>query len=300
MPAAAAANSSGGEALREYFGLMNPLQRSLVLSGDQERADFDLPLGTASVRLRRSPLKSDHTEDALFIAPIGQDGLVFAVADGVGGSPGGRDAANLVLDSLAAALEGAEAQELQQRIIGAIEQANQQLVDLGRGSATTVAVVEVIGRNIRTYHVGDSEIIVVGQRGKFKLRVVPHSPTGFAVESGLLSEDDAMHHDYRHILLNVVGAASMRVEMAVPLELGLRDTVLVASDGLLDNLYVSEIVERIRCGSLSKAADALVELAVARMAAIDSKAPSKPDDLSLVLFRPHLPKRARKAHTPAS
>ncbi len=88
-------------------------------------------------------------------------------------------------------------------------------------------------RSLRCYHVGDSELLAVGQRGRIKQRVVPHSPTGFAVEAGLLDEDEAVRHDQRHVLFNVIGSLDMRVEVGPALELAARDTVLLASDGLI-------------------------------------------------------------------
>ena len=271
----------------------NELQEAAVFSGDDEQADYSLPYGDVSIRLFCSPNRGSNTEDALAIVPFGKDGIVLAVADGVGGSPGGREAANLVLSSLVASLEAATEEEPQQAILAAIEFANSKLMELGRGSGTTVAIAEISNGFMRSYHVGDSEIAVVGQRGKIKHRVVPHSPTGFAVESGLLSEDQAMHHDYRHVLLNVIGAAAMRVEVAAPLKLDARDTVILASDGLLDNLYPGEIFEVARCGPLPNVSDELVAQSKQRMASPDGRLPSKPDDFSLVLFRLK-PPRGRK------
>jgi serine/threonine protein phosphatase PrpC len=156
-----------------------------------------------------------------------------------------------------------------------------------------VAATEIVGRKVRIYHVGDSEVLIVGQRGKHRHRIVPHSPTGFAVHAGLLNEDDALHHDFRHILLNVVGAKQMRIEIEGAIELRTRDTVLVTTDGVLDNLYVAEIVEIIRCGSLSAAADQLIEEATSRMTGWNAELPSKPDDVAFVLFRPSAASRPK-------
>jgi serine/threonine protein phosphatase PrpC len=149
----------------------------------------------------------------------------------------------------------------------------------------------MLNGRIRSYHVGDSELMSVGQRGRIKLRVTPHSPTGFAVEAGLLDEDEAVEHDARHLLFNVIGAPDMRIEIGTPVKLGGYDTVLLSSDGLLDNLYLDEIVGIIRAGSLRRAADALVKLARDRMAGT-SEGPSKPDDLTVILYR--LPRKRRK------
>ena len=71
----------------------------------------------------------------------------------------------------------------------------------------------------------------------------------------------------------------------------MHDTVLLASDGLFDNLFIDEIVNTIRSGPLVAAADRLVERVQARMqgqGAADQ--PCKPDDLTVVLFRPHRPR----------
>ena len=61
--------------------------------------------------------------------------------------------------------------------------------------------------------------------------------------------------------------------------------MLLASDGLTDNVHVDEIIEFIRKGPLDVAANAVVDLAGKRMASNNLRDPSKPDDLSLILFR---------------
>jgi serine/threonine protein phosphatase PrpC len=138
---------------------------------------------------------------------------------------------------------------------------------------------------VRCYHVGDSELIVVGQRGRIKQRIIPHSPTGFAVEAGLLDEEAAVHHEDRHIIFNVVGAPNMRVDFSTAVDLALRDTVLLTSDGVLDNLFVDEIVEIIRKGPLDRAADRLIDATRDRMINGKGSQPSKPDDATIVLYR---------------
>src|SRR5688572_7101097 len=176
-------------------------------------------------------------------------------------------------------------------ILDAVESANRTVLCLARGAATTLVVAQLDATRLRSYHVGDSELLAVGQRGRIKQRVVPHSPTGFAVEAGLLDEDEAVKHDQRHVLFNVIGSQEMRVEVGPALQLAVRDTVLLASDGLFDNLYIDEIVDSIRSGPLTAAADKLVSRVQARMQGADAKdQPCKPDDLTVVLFRPHKPR----------
>lgn len=261
---------------------------------EREQGDHDFPQGLVCVRSLRSPVKATPNEDAAAVMQIGSDALVLAVADGVGGTPAGREASNKAVETLCRVLGQlpTEAPELRPAILDAVEEANREVLALSRGAATTLVVAQLNGRQLRSYHVGDSELVAVGQRGLVKQRVVPHSPTGFAVEAGLLDEDEAVHHDQRHVLFNVIGSPDMRVEVGPTLQLAVRDTVLLASDGLFDNLFIDEIIDTIRKGPLAAAADRLVERAGERMSGQGpAEHPCKPDDLTIVLFRPHAKRR---------
>jgi serine/threonine protein phosphatase PrpC len=85
----------------------------------------------------------------------------------------------------------------------------------------------------------------------------------------------------------------MRIDMGANVALNPFDTVLLASDGLTDNLHFTEIVEVIRKGPLDAAAEALARLAKRRMTVESKNQPSKPEDLSVILFRKNQ-KRARR------
>jgi serine/threonine protein phosphatase PrpC len=61
--------------------------------------------------------------------------------------------------------------------------------------------------------------------------------------------------------------------------------VLVASDGLYDNLHRREIVEVIRKGKLLASAEELARSGIGRMTVPTEGEPSKPDDLTFILYR---------------
>ncbi|MCI0506569.1 MAG: hypothetical protein L0Z73_10725 [Gammaproteobacteria bacterium] len=105
------------------------------------------------------------------------------------------------------------------------------------------------------------------------------------MESGFLDQDEAMHHDHRHEISNYVGYQEMRIEIGPAIELARYDTVLIASDGLFDNLQLNEIVEIIRKNPLRKVSQQLATLCGKRMRNEDPGFPSKPDDVAFVLFR---------------
>ena len=238
----------------------------------------------------RAPDKETENEDTVAIIPFGPQAAVLIVADGAGGLPAGKRASLTAVTSLIESLQAAMAETMLLRtaILNGIEAANAAVQDLGNGSATTLTVITIEGLIVRAYQIGDSEAMVVGQRGLIKLQTTPHSPTGFAVEAGFLDEREALHHADRHLVSNFLGTADMRIDVGATLELQARDTILLASDGLMDNVHVDEIIERIRKGPLDDAVERTIALANRRMAGVSAAQPSKPDDLSLILFRkPH-------------
>jgi len=235
----------------------------------------------------RAPDKTTPNEDAVAFIPFGPGGAVLVVADGAGGMPAGRRASRTAVQTLEASLQ--ESMEktslLRTAILNGIEAANQAVLGLGTGAATTFTVVTIEGLLTRTYHIGDSEALIVGQRGVIKSQTMAHSPTGFAVEAGFLDHKEALHHEERHLVSNFLGTSDMRIDMGAEVLLRPRDTVLVASDGLTDNLHRHEITELIRKGPLTDAINGLVSLVKRRMTVESTQQPNKPDDLSIILFR---------------
>ncbi|MDR9435623.1 MAG: protein phosphatase 2C domain-containing protein [Thiohalophilus sp.] len=233
----------------------------------------------------RAPNKETVNEDSMGLVELDSGSCVLIVADGLGGQPAGATASEIAVQTLSRSLQRTDATP-RETILQGFDRANHQIIEHGSGSATTLAVVEIRNNQLRPYHVGDSMIVVTGQRGKQKLFTVSHSPVGYAVEAGLLNEEEAITHAQRHLISNVVGADDMNISMGSLINLAPRDTLLLASDGLFDNLYYEEIIAIIRKGSLSGAAARLVELAHQRMAGKDTEQPCHPDDLSFILYRP--------------
>jgi serine/threonine protein phosphatase PrpC len=248
---------------------------------------YAITTGTVGVYVSRSPEKDTSNEDSAAVFNMDQNACALVVADGMGGMPCGDQASKIVVESLQRAFVSAEPSEFGYRdyMLNGIEQANENINELGVGAGSTTAAVEISNNILRPYHVGDSMILVVGQRGKIKLQTISHSPVGYAVESGLLNEQEALHHDDRHVVSNYVGNPEMRIEIGPTLQLSRYDTVILATDGLFDNLTVSEIVSIIRKGSLKKVCRQLIDLCNKRMRHEDTDFPSKPDDVSFIVFR---------------
>ncbi len=245
-----------------------------------------LPRGGAAGYSAPSPHR-ETSQDALLVLDLGDQRAVLAVADGLGGLPGGGEAAHMAMTCLAeAVMTGTgKGQPLRGAILDGFEAANEAILATGAGSATTLAVAALADDEVRAYHVGDSEILLLGQRGRLRMRTVPHSPTGFAVEAGFLEDESALSHEERHIVSNVIGSRDMRIDIGPPVPLNPFDTVLLGSDGLMDNLRVEEIMSLICTGPLIRAVDRTARAAARRMGSEESGQPSKPDDLTVLAFR---------------
>ncbi|MAG56820.1 MAG: serine/threonine protein phosphatase [Planctomycetes bacterium] len=250
----------------------------------EEAASF--ACGGAFVYTRRCPDRTGPNEDAAALIPHGSGDGLLVVADGVGGMRGGSQASGLTISRLATAVHSAweTERDLRNAVLDGVEAANTAVTELG-GAGSTLAVAEIQGRAVRPYHIGDASILVVGQRGRIKLQTVSHSPTGYAVEAGLLDGVEALHHEERHLISNMLGTPDMRIEVGSAIALADRDTVLLASDGLSDNLTTEEIIETIRKGPLEAAGRKLAALCGQRMDGEGGNTPSKPDDLTFILFR---------------
>ena len=265
------------------------LREALILDSavEPQQIKVEIAGGIAILTTCKDPEKDTENEDTVAIIPYGQGSAVFVVADGAGGLPAGKRASLTAVQALAASLQVALplATLLRTAMLNGIEAANAAVLALANGSATTMTVITIEGSTVRSYQVGDSEALVMGQRGKLSLHTMPHSPTGFAVEAGFLDAREALHHVDRHLVSNFIGSTEMGIDVGATIEMKQRDTIVVASDGLTDNVHRDEIVDRVRKGPLVAAAEALQNLARGRMRFLRSSQPCKPDDLSMIVFR---------------
>jgi serine/threonine protein phosphatase PrpC len=229
--------------------------------------------------------EGEPNEDSAAILPV-DGGFVLVVADGIGGMSGGAEASTNAVKILVGAVAKADREHKREAILDGFEKANAALRSNRRRGQTTLVVAEIKELTVRTYNVGDSTALVVGGGGKIKQQTVAHSPVGYGVAAGLIDEQEALHHDELHLITNTVGADEMRIDVGPVMELAPRDTLVLGSDGLFDNLHLDEIAELVRKGPIGEAATDLAKAATERMSTPSEGAPSKPDDLTFVLFRP--------------
>ena len=226
--------------------------------------------------VRRHPEKS-VTEDSVCLFLQAENSSVLAVADGLGGHKGGDLASKIAIETLLEQMEGEKAGiSPMERITQSFDIANQRILDLGIGAATTLVVGELQGKSCRFYHAGDSMGMILGSRGKCKWATLQHNQRGHGIESGMVAPQDPELLAVNHIVTNYLGTPAMRIEVSPAVSLDPKDRIFLFSDGISDNLDLTKIPNGSRTGFL-------VEWMTSRVQISMETESGKPDDASLII-----------------
>ena len=223
-------------------------------------------------------LKRKINEDSLFVDS--ERGL-WAVADGMGGHDAGEVASATVVEALRNLPRVENLDELASAATDALAGANRQLIDLARSSGsqqsigTTVVGIAIADGDFRCFWMGDSRAYRF--RDGYLSRISrDHSLVQKLIDAGMLSPEDAEHHENANVVTRAVGV-SEQVEVdvvsgdAVP-----GDQFLLASDGLTRVVEDDEIASELQSSSPDQAADKLIELVLSRGA---------PDNVTIVIVK---------------
>jgi protein phosphatase len=204
----------------------------------------------------------DNNEDAVM-----SSSYLVAVADGMGGHPGGEIASAVAISLIQAAFTGQSLDELN----AAVRAANRAIWDRASGHAelegmgTTICAAGLVeDGKLAVVNVGDSRSYVL-RNGSLTQLTQDHSVTAEAVRRGELSEQEALNHPHRSVLTRALGVAP-----DVDLDSATRPTVegdrlLLCTDGLFNEVPSGEIASLMaEIQDIQATADGLVELALSR------------------------------------
>jgi serine/threonine protein phosphatase PrpC len=218
-------------------------------------------------------LRSGSATDTGLVRSVNQDlavetSTLFAVADGMGGHAGGEVASRLAVDALTVAFgrqpTGSGLSQAVTEANGVVWQHSQENPEL-RGMGTTLTAVGLVNEGghdlLALVNVGDSRSYRFHD-GELSQITTDHSLAEEMVRSGELTTDEAAVHPHRHILTRALGVSS---EVAVDLwriQPMRGDRFLLCSDGLTNELDLSQISEVLSSVSdPHRAADLLVQAA---------------------------------------
>jgi PPM family protein phosphatase len=229
---------------------------------DNERSGKEPMLKLRTVSRTDIGRVRDDNEDAVV-----SSGHLAAVADGMGGHPGGAVASAVAVALVQAAFTGHSLDELE----AAVRAANRAIWDRAsagaelEGMGTTVCAVGLTGDGgLVVVNVGDSRAYVL-RNGSLSQLTDDHSVTAELVRRGELSEQEALEHPHRSVLTRALGVGpDVEIDSAAhPAVEG--DRVLVCTDGLFNEVPNDEIASLMAATEDRRAtADALVQLALSR------------------------------------
>lgn len=207
----------------------------------------------------------DHNEDALV-----DEGLVFAVADGMGGHAAGEVASRIAVEALAHLVDHPPLRA--DDVVAVLHEANdgilrsQERDPEQRGMGTTVTGLTVLGEGERehwvVFNIGDSRVYRVAA-DRLSQVTRDHSEVRELLDAGLIDEEEAARHPMRNIITRSLGSGQPPEPdlWVLPPEAGER--FVVCSDGLSNELDDAEILRvTLEHPEPQAAADELVAAAV--------------------------------------
>ncbi len=187
-------------------------------------------------------------QDSFYIDPQAR---YFIVADGMGGHAGGEEASRLATATISAYLDrqwekGLPAEELLQE---AIIKANYAILsdqsthperqDMG----TTVVLLMVYNNETWFSHIGDSRLYRL-RNGQIEQLSDDHTWIARAVATGILTQEEARRHPWRHMLLQCLGREDIQLIETCRIDVQPGDQYLICSDGLTEEL-TDDIIQQI-------------------------------------------------------
>ena len=192
---------------------------------------------------------------------------LFVVADGMGGHAGGDVASSIATKRIIEAdKHSASAQDAEFALQAALIGANAQLAETVfehaelTGMGTTVSAIVVLENEVAIAHIGDSRIYLLRERELSQI-TIDHTFVQRLVDSGRITEAEAMVHPRRSVLMRVLGdvEASPEIDTSILATID-GDRWLLCSDGLTGVVSHTAIASALASGaSAQDVADLLVK-----------------------------------------
>lgn len=193
-------------------------------------------------------------------------GLLFIVADGMGGHIGGKDASNLAIQIVSREYYSFDSEIISNCLKYAFKTANFRIYQSSKDEmqshrkGTTCSAL-VIEKNVAFIaHVGDSRIYRINNSSIEQL-TNDHTQVEEMLRKGILSEEEAKNHPSKSILVRALGIESeVEVDIIESIPINSGDNFVICSDGL-GKVFPEEIKEIILSNTPESACKELIKLA---------------------------------------
>lgn len=216
-----------------------------------------------SVQINRLGDRDENQDRYVLIED--DNGLLMAVADGMGGHARGDLAAQAFVDVLAHRFRNRQGLEDPEHFLrDCFREAHHSIVSVGRAQnpavqpLTTGVACLVQGTTAHWAHVGDSRLYLL-REGRVWIRTRDHTRIADLLESGLITEQRARVHPLRNQVNRCLGGGSRLPQVSsgpcVYLQEG--DVVLLCTDGLWSALPDTRLFALLDAGDLATELDVL-------------------------------------------
>jgi protein phosphatase len=193
-----------------------------------------------------------------------QWGMLFAVADGMGGASAGELASRLALETIVTEYYTALSETIPTRLRDALAAANRTVFVESEndpnfhGMGTTVSTTVIHGDCAYIAQVGDSRVYIKRADEPVIQVTNDHSLVAEQVRNGFLSAEEAKTHSLKNLITRAVGIRDSVKTDLFALKIRANDTILICSDGLTNFVEDKDIVEAMMADSLQGVARMLV------------------------------------------
>jgi serine/threonine protein phosphatase PrpC len=209
------------------------------------------------------PVRKEN-QDAFATAPLGEGrGVSLMVADGMGGLPGGGEAAHAAVAAAVDVLTGGAADR--ETVAAAALAANRAVgalrAEIGGQPGTTLTIAAVAGRQAAIGHAGDSRAYLL-REGDASVLTSDHSWVGEQVRAGALPPGSERRHPRRNVITRAVMGDELEPD-ALLIELVAGDVLMLCSDGFWEPLSDADIAVLLETpGPLTAVVERAVEAAL--------------------------------------
>jgi len=216
--------------------------------------------------VREDNQDSIHLPDARHPPELG---LLYAVADGMGGYTHGAVASALAIQKLAEALYNGKGRPTSRSLRRGVESANLSIYKtaerLGAGRmGTTLTAAYIFDDAMQLVHVGDSRAYLIRDQQATCL-TADHTTVGDLVRTRLITADKVRSHSQRSILTKSVGICMFIKPDISRHKLKEEDYLILCSDGVWSVIQDEEFAQSVmKSKGVDQVSQNLVNLALAR------------------------------------
>jgi serine/threonine protein phosphatase PrpC len=165
-------------------------------------------------------------------------GLLFIVADGMGGHANGQEASQMAVRVTSEEYYAGTGDKIDKVLAGAVQSANNSIFQKSALSqdknqmGSTISLLAIMDDLAHIAHVGDSRIYLIRDK-QLRQLTTDHTKVEDLKRAGLLNKEDAKNHPEKSVLNRALGIKEhVRVDVSTNIPIQAGDIFVLCSDGI--------------------------------------------------------------------